>query len=198
DPSTSDSNKFSTAIDVFHHIATDSIYINTPMAARAWGQLGSCYYKMNGDASTQGITNAALRDVALQRYERASEYFQNAITNAQADVTTRSLAEIRLGQTQAAMAALQPEQRQKLLEDALGYFFSVFYEDNLRDNEQPDASCLKEAGLEAGRLAGEMSDWKQAKQIYQKLLKLMPPLQSAIEKKIAYAEAQENLPAEKK
>jgi tetratricopeptide (TPR) repeat protein len=183
------------AIQIFYDIAADPASTNTPIAARAWGRLGDCYYMMNGDATIQAATNAAARDLALQRYQKATNYFQIAMQSPQADVVTRSSAEIRLGQTLDAMARLEPENRKELYKEALGHFWGVFYESNLRDNEQADVSCLKDAGLEAGKLAGEMGEWDQARKIYQKLMKLMPPLQTVLEKKIAYADEQANASA---
>lgn len=197
-PPTTNNAPFSNAIEVFYAIATGTNYSKSPIAARAWGRLGDCYFQMNGDAAALATTNAAAREVALQRYERASEYFQNAMESDPADVTTRSMAAIRLGQTFAAMAQLRTDEREELNREALDLFWGVFYETNLREGEHGDPSCIKEAGLEAGKLAGEMGLWKQARQIYEKVGKLMPPLQSVIEKKIAYAEAQESASAEKK
>lgn len=184
---------YSNAMQVFYQIAISTNYTNTAIAAKALGRLGDCYFALNGDDAVQGATNAALRRVALQRYENASNYFDKAMKVEQADVNTRSLAEIRLGQTLAAMSALEPvDDREKLLREALDHFYNILYAANLRDNENADLSCVKDAGLEAGRLAMDMGDWQQAKRYYRKLLEMMPSLQAVIEKKIAYAEAQEN------
>ena len=79
----------------------------------------------------------------------------------QADAATRSLAEFRLGMTFEAMARLQTPGDHALFARALDHYFNVMDGDNLRDNEQADWFCVKEAGLEAAKLFREdLGEWK--------------------------------------
>ena len=181
-PLTNNPSKYSDAIEMFRIITTK--YSNRPIAALAWGRLGDCYYAI--------ATNAS-------QFEKASNAFEEvmAMEPNLADATTRSMAEFRLGQTLAAMSRLAPVADQKpLFTLALDHWLNVIHGDNLRDNEPADLVWAREAGLEAGKLAEELGEWNQAVQIYQELLKSMPPLRSSLEKKIA--KAQENLLSEKK
>ena len=177
-PSATTAAKYENAIYYFHLVV--NTYTNSPIAAQAWGRLGDCYFALPGNEASQ--------------YENASNAFAKVIImdSNLADATTRSMAEIRLGQTLEALARLAPASGQKsLLEIALEHFTNVLYGKNLRDAEQADKFWVKEAGLEAGKLAEDLREWDQARQFYERLLTIVPSLRATLEKKIA--RAQDNL-----
>ncbi len=164
--------KYDNAIYFFRVVADN--YTNTPIAARAWGRLGDCYFALPGNE--------------LSQYETASNAFTvvMGMNSVLADATTRTMAEIRLGQTLTAMAALPAAADAKGLQTlALKHFMNVLYGGNLRDGEQADLFWVKESGLEAGKLAEAMGEKEQAVQFYQRLMEIVPPLRATLEKKIA-------------
>jgi TolA-binding protein len=164
--------KYQNAI-YFFRLVVDT-YTNTPIAIRAWGRLGDCYF--------------ALPENQMSQYETASNAF-TLIINANAalaDATTRSMAEIRLGQTLEAMSRLPGAADPKgLTLQALKHFMNVLYGSNLRDTEQADLIWVKEAGLDAGKLAEDLGENAQAVQFYERLISIAPPLRATLEKKIA-------------
>jgi TolA-binding protein len=173
--------KFKDAIEWFRYITTT--FTNSPISAQAWGRIGDCYFALGSEDPAQ--------------YEVASNAYVRVMESGVADAATRSLAEIRLGKTLENISLKKAPDEQKVLRNmALTHFTNVIYGNNLRDHEQSDPVSVKDAGLEAAKLAEDLGQWAQARQIYQRLLKSMPPLQSYLEKKIAKAD--ENLLQEKK
>ncbi|MDB6020548.1 MAG: Tetratricopeptide domain protein, partial [Pedosphaera sp.] len=149
-PLASDPSKYTSALAIYFHIATDSEYTNSPNAARAWGRLGDVYYALAGADASPTTTNNAAREFANQQYKEATNAFTKAMVSKLADAATRNEAEFRLAQTLAAMARLQPAaDRDLMLVQALDHFYNVMDGENLRDNEQLDLFWVKEAGLEA-------------------------------------------------
>ena len=77
-----------------------------------------------------------------------------------------------------------PEERQKLLREALDHLLNVVYGTNL-NGESPDPFYLKKAGLEAGRLAEALGDHGAALELYRRLMEQAPSLRSLWEGRIA-------------
>ncbi len=161
------------AIDVF--AALRDQYPNSDYAARAWGEIGKCYFQLGAqDAGS---------------YQRASNAFQQAIVCTNATVTTRSQAQVGLGLTLEAQASnLSGGEQIAALRQALDNYLDVVLETNLAEGESPDLFWVKKAGLEAARLAESMQEWPQAIKLYQRLGELIPPLKASLERRIQKAQ----------
>jgi len=112
---------------------------------RAWGRLGDCHLQ--------------LATADPQRYVDAAEAYQKVV-DSNADAALRSMAEVALGLVREKQAALEPEARQPALYDAaMTHYLNVFYEKNLRPNEVAEPGWLKQAGLNAVKLAESLKRW---------------------------------------
>ena len=148
-------------------------------AARAYGEIGNCYFQL-----AAGDTN---------QYTNAAKYYRKAADSSAADVATRSQASVGLAMVAEKLAALETgEARARLLKEALNHCLDVLYEKQLHEGERADALWVKRAGLDAARFAEMLQDWPQAMRIYERLQALLPPLKTALEKNIE--KARENLP----
>jgi TolA-binding protein len=140
-------------------------------APRAWGRIGDCHLQL------------ATQDPA--RYDAAAEAY-GKVLESPADPTLRSMAEVALGLVREKQAALKPANEQgPLLEAAMAHYLNVFYEKNLRAGELPDPSWLKQAGLDAVKLAEALKRWDVALGLYQRLVTELAPLRARFEKRIA-------------
>jgi len=86
---------------------------------------------------------------------------------------------------QSAKSA-DPEQTQ-LQKRALEHYLNVAYEKNLRDGEKADPFWIKISGLEAAKLAEDLQLWKQAADLYEYLIKLLPATRPALENRLLKA-----------
>jgi len=170
------------ALQVFSNIQQENP--GTETAAQAWGEIGKCYLQ--------------LASFDARNYEAASNAFQQVVLSPQAGFAVRSQAKVALGTVIENLAAqASGAERAALLKLALGHYLDVFfYEKMLRGGEQPDWFWVRRSGQEAARVAELLGDWEQALNVYQSLIKLLPPLQVTLEKKMA--RAQEQLDLEKK
>ena len=151
-----ETNKFANleeAVRVFKNICRDRTNL---MAALAWGRIGNCYFN-------------------ARQYLLAAEAYSNAIASPYADVSTRCIAEVGLGDVLEKQAGQKsgPEQL-ALREEAKTHYLRIFYGDLLKDGEQPDLFWTRKAGLNAERLAEEQRQWLQALKICQRLKELLP------------------------
>ncbi|MBI3851691.1 MAG: tetratricopeptide repeat protein [Verrucomicrobia bacterium] len=163
---------FTQAINAYKRVVQD---FPTNLAALALGQIGECCFQLGADDP--------------KRYDLAASYFQQVLTNAYADATVRSQAEVKLAMVFEKQAALKSDaEREQLLELALNRYLNVVYGHNLRGEEKPDLYWLKQAGLAAGNLAEAAKQWEQAVKLYQRMLDLLPPMRTALEIKIKKAE----------
>lgn len=143
-------------------------------AARAWGEIGNCYFQLAAQDPNQ--------------YTNASAAFRRVTEAPWADVAARSQAHVGLGKVAERLAAREHGEAQtRLLKEALNHCLDVFYEIHLREGERSDPHWLKLAGLDAARLAEVLQDWEQAKKIYERLQQLLPPLKPSLGKKIENA-----------
>ncbi len=150
-------------------------------AAAAWGRIGDCYFQLA--AQTQ---NPAY-------YNDASKFYRHAAEARNASVAVRSGAGVGLGLVAEKLADQSGgTNRIPLLRQARDCFLDVFYGTNLRDGEAPELFWVKEAGLNAARLAESkpLQDWEQAENVYKRLTDLLPQMRPALERKIADARAQ--------
>lgn len=128
-----------------------------------------------GDCNLQ-LTNYA---AALQAYGQVLN------TNVQASVALRSRAQIGMGIVLERMAdaAVAGSQKQ-LREQALGNYFDVFYERNLRDGEQPDEFWMEKAGLQALALIRILQESPPA-DFLKRLEERFPQLTASLEQQAA-------------
>jgi TolA-binding protein len=159
--------KYSEAKEAFSRVK--QLFPSSPLAPAAWGRIGDCYLQL------------AAQDAKL--YEAAAEAYREAMKSP--DVHIRSQAEVGLGKLLEKQAALRPAPENKpLLTEARDRYLNVLNGANLGDDEKPSAFWVKEAGFAAARLAEDQQDWSVAANIYRRLLKLLPPLQTVIEKRL--------------
>ena len=166
---------YTEAIQAFDLLSRSRDYSNSPLAVLALGQKGNCFLQ--------------LRD-----YTNATLAYQQLLDARGADAVAKAIATIGLGlvaekeaqdQTGAAKAAG--------LARALGLYLDVFYDDDLTKSEDPrGVFWVKEAGLDAARLAESLKQWSQAAGIYADLAKSLPPLRDFFAAKQRLA--QKNIP----
>ncbi len=150
------------------------------IASLATGRIGDSYFQLAGLDVAQ----------AEARYDKAAESYSNVISSAQADVSARSRAGVCLGNIcQKRAEKKSGVEKERLVERALGHYMFVLNKANLRDGEVPDSKWLYESGIAAAKLCEVMEQWEQALKIYEKLKKLLPPLQVPIQKKMDIANA---------
>lgn len=155
------------AIEIFNAIA--DAYPTNSIGPLARGRAGDCYRQM-------AATNA-------EQYRFATNAYEQVITNQLADISMRSAAAFGIAATLEDLARLKPASGQEpLLRQALDrYLDIVYFEKNLRDNEQPDLFWIEQAGTAAGRLLESFGDWEQAINLYQRLADKLPFLRQQLE-----------------
>jgi TolA-binding protein len=184
---TSDTNKalanYKEAINNFDAILTAYTNLDNRMIPLIIGRMGDCYFSLAESSPAQ--------------YDSATNAYQKVIDSILADISARSQAEVKLARTLEKMARLKrsPEEQSQGLELALEHHLNLVSGQNLRADERQDLFWVKEAGLDAGRLAEELGHWGPAMNLYRDLLPLLPSMQRTLEKKLS--RAQEKLVAEK-
>jgi len=169
-------SRFGEAINAFSKITQQ--FSTNRWAAQALGRIGDCHLQL---ASQEP-----------KRYDQAIRAYQEVMDLPQAEVADRSRAEIgvALALEKQANSLPAPENADLLLKSAFDHYYNIVCGKNLRDKEQPDQYCLKEAGLAASRLAEERKDWEVAVNIYERLLAYLPSLRPLLEKRIEKAQDQ--------
>jgi outer membrane protein assembly factor BamD (BamD/ComL family) len=123
---------FSEATNVFLQIV--QLYPTNELSAPAQIEIGKC-------------------DLQLTNFDAATNVFAQVFNSTNADISTRSQAQIGFGIALEKMAALEKGQTQSgLLQLALDNYLDVFetvFGKNLRDGETADAFWVKKAGLQA-------------------------------------------------
>ena len=158
--------KFSEAKEAFNRIP--QLFPSSPLAPAAWGRVGDCYLQL------------AAQDAKL--YDSAAEAYREAMKSG--DVHVRSQAEVGLGKVLEKQAALrQPPENKPLLVEARDRYLNVFNGTNLREEEKPSPYWVREAGFAAARLAEDQQEWQVAANIYERLSKLLPPVQTVAERR---------------
>jgi tetratricopeptide (TPR) repeat protein len=167
---------FQLATNVFNQIC--QLYPTNEPGALAWNEIGDC-------------------DLQLGAFDAATNaYAQVFNTNAPANISARSRAQIGFGVALEKKAALAPGSDQTaLLQLALDNYLDVLYKNNLRDGEQQDAFWTKKAGLQAAPLV-EVLGVSDLNKFYARMEELLPQLKDWFEKK--KAAAQEHLPPPRK
>jgi hypothetical protein len=107
------------------------------------------------------------------------------MAHALADVGTRSQAEVGLAlvlEKQAESASRT--ERQALLDQALNLYMNVVEGGNLRDQEVADPFWVKKSAVEAARLAKDLQQWNVARNLYARLISLVPAMRPTWEARI--------------
>ena len=143
-------------------ISVGALHPDSRLAAIAWGRSGDASY-------------------FLKEYPQAIEAYEQVIEMKEADIATRSQAEVALGmvlerQAESPQADAESQDADSLLERALQHYLDVVYLKNLRANELPDPFWLEEAGIKAGNLVEAKQDIETGVKLYQRLAELLPPL----------------------
>ena len=163
-------------------VAFGKINPASALGPQAMGRIGDCYLNLASSEPKQ--------------YDSAFDAYQKVLSLPQADISTRSQAQMGLGLVRKFQAALKsPPENVALLTEARDYFLDIVYGKNLRDDEMSDPFWVKSAGLAAAQIVEDLKQWDVAEKLYEQLHALLPPLRPMLEKKIAQARAQ--VPVEK-
>ena len=170
--------QLATNANAFGRIVQD--YPTNDWGAQAMIQIGNCDLQLNDF------------DGAAAAYTQV--FSTNSLIGAYAQVGARSQAQIGLGIALEKKAALASgAESARLLDQALDNYTDVLFLANLRPGESWDAFWRKKAGLQAAAVAETLGNYAVAVNIYQQLENILPPLQAAMDKKIAAART--HLPA---
>ena len=113
----------------------------------------------------------------LKKYPEALESYERVISDfAEADISTRSQAEVGLAMVYERQAEIDPSRADALQKKALEHYLNIVYWKNLRTDELPDPFWLEEAGIKAGLLVEARQDHDTGIKLYQRLAELLPSL----------------------
>lgn len=164
-------DKFLEAITAFNKVI--QLYPTNYRATLAWGRIGDCHFQLASEDP--------------KSYEHATNAYFKVLSAPDADVSARSQAKVGIGQVFERLANSGTPQ---LWKAAFEYYYSVVNPRDLRDGEQLDPHWFKAAGLAAARLAEEHQEWETAARIYARMIDVLPPLRSSLEKKLEKAREQ--------
>lgn len=162
-------DKYKEALVALEKIVTS--YPTNRVAPMAWGRIGDCYFQR--------------KPTDPRFYKSAVDAYTNAMAHALADVGTRSQAEVGLAlvlEKQAESASRT--ERQALLDQALNLYMNVVEGGNLRDQEVADPFWVKKSAVEAARLAKDLQQWNVARNLYARLISLVPAMRPTWEARI--------------
>ncbi len=161
---------FQLATNVFSQVC--QLYPTNELGARAWGEIGDC-------------------DVQLANYDAATNAYAQVVNSPFAHIAARSRAQIGFGIALEKKAAAAGGDQKMLLALALDNYLGVFYENNLRNDEQADAFWTKEAGLQALPLIETLGTGDPDKFI-DRMETVLPQLKDSLEKTRAALPAPKN------
>jgi TolA-binding protein len=146
---------------------------NSWESAQAWGRIGDCYFELAAK-DPSNLTNA-------------TNAYLNVIEAPAARRSAKEEARFKLAAAIERQAALKTGDEQgKLVKEAWRQYVTVF--DNAQnDPEGASPLWVKKSGVEAGRLAESLQEWKAALRIYGQLKDLLPGMAPVFDKKIAKA-----------
>jgi tetratricopeptide (TPR) repeat protein len=146
----------------------------------AWGRLASCYLQW---AQLSGQKESLTNAIAA---------FQKVIHSPRASTTARAIAKVSLGVVLEGQAQQKAgEEQVSLFKEALANYLAVFYD----EDGKPDVFWIKEAGLNAGRVAEKLQWWAKAINVYNRLKEMLPQQSAFFDSRIRKAE--EHLPTAK-
>jgi TolA-binding protein len=163
--------KYEEAIIAFKKII--QLYPASASATLAWGRIGDC--------------NRQLASEDPKYYEEATNAYLKVVVSPDADVSARSQAKVGIAQILERLAGNVDT---ALWKGAFEYYYSVINPRDLREGEKIDPHWFKIAGLAAARLAEEHQEWETASRIYARMMDVLPPLRSSLEKKLEKAREQ--------
>jgi len=166
--------KFLEAIAVFQKVP--QLHPGHPRVAQAWGRIGDCHFTLAGSDPSHyaAATNAYLRVLEMPGVSPS----------------TRNQTDVRLAMLEERMATALPDaERKRMQQAALDRYLNVVYGNGaaLATSPQPDPYWLKEAGLAAGRLAEDLGQWELAINLYERLLRVLPPMRPVLERRLQRA-----------
>jgi len=154
-------SNFQLATNVFSQIC--QLYSTNELGALAWGEIGDC-------------------NLQLANYDAATNAYAQVVNSPFARINARSQAQIGLGLALEKKAdAAAAEEQKGLRELALKNYLDVFYENNLRDDEQADAFWTKKAGLEALPLIKALGE-SPPENFFNRMESWLPQLKDSLEK----------------
>ncbi|MGA3283016.1 MAG: tetratricopeptide repeat protein [Verrucomicrobiota bacterium] len=152
---------FQLATNVFGQIC--QLYPTNELGALAWGEIGDC-------------------DLQLANYDAATNAYAQVVNSPFANIAARSQAQIGLGQVLEKKADAAAGSNQKVLRElALKNYLDVFYEDNLRNDEEADAFWTKKAGLQALPLIEGLGE-SPPEDFFNRMENWLPQLKDSLEK----------------
>ncbi|MEW6304469.1 MAG: tetratricopeptide repeat protein [Verrucomicrobiota bacterium] len=169
-------DNFARAIVAFEKVETYFSPTNRLVAA-AWGRIANCHQQL-------GTQEPA-------RYDQAIKFYQQ-VTNVAAlhgDPVMLGEALVGMGQVYEKQARARPAPEQEaLFKHALDRYFDAF---DGRIGE-PDPFWAQAGGLAAGKLLEDLQRGADAIKVYARLQQLLPPMRTALEKKINQLREQAN------
>lgn len=160
--------KFEEAINRFARIT--NFFASSRLAPLAMGKIANCHFQLAAQNTN--------------RYEMATNQYFQLVLAPNADVTTRSQAEVALGQVLERMADQRPN-RLELLNAALAHYLNVVYHKRLRSGEDPDPYWVGRAAVAAGTLATErLQRFDEAETLYRTMSRTLPALDSTWTKRL--------------
>lgn len=152
------------------------LFPQSPEALLARGRLADCHLQR----ATLDTANAA------NDYQAAADLYLALIAVPDADISTRSQAEVQLGLVRERQAAAAPDpERPELLRQALAHRLRVLHGANLRPNESVAPFWVHRAGLEAARLAESLGQLDEAVQTYERLAQSFPAAATSLRQRAA-------------
>ncbi|MGD0251353.1 MAG: tetratricopeptide repeat protein [Verrucomicrobiota bacterium] len=152
---------FQLATNVFNQIC--QLYSTNELGALAWGEIGDC-------------------DLQLANYDAATNAYAQVVNSPFPNIAARSQAQIGLGLALEKKAAAAAGGDQKVLRElALKNYLDVFYENNLRNDEQADAFWTKKAGLQALPLIEGLGE-SPPEDFFNRMENWLPQLKDSLEK----------------
>jgi TolA-binding protein len=161
---------------------TNNPLANFKLAASVFGQIGQ-----TNELGAQAQIEIGKCDLQLANYDDATNAYATVFNSTNADISSRSEAQIGFGIALEKKAALATGDSQNaLIKTAHDKYYDVFKGNNLiRDkDETPDPFWQKKAALEAERLAEYFQQWKTAFAYYRDMTNNWPSLQAPLENKM--------------
>jgi molybdenum cofactor cytidylyltransferase len=155
--STNKAADYQEAIRIFSRIC--ETYPTNQLAPLAWGGKANALWQWAKSS---------------QRYEDATNAFQQVMVSTNANIAARSQAAVGLALVLEKLAENSGTNRTALLNLALTNCLDVLLGSIRREGEESDLFWTKEAGLKAGHLAELLEAWSQAINVYRKLQELIP------------------------
>lgn len=139
-----------------------------------------------------GDCHLQLASKTPSRYKQAIRNYRKALSFSSADITTRSHAEVGLGQAleKQATQTRKGKAKQQQIKEARDHYLNVFYGANLAKDEKGSPFWVHKSGLEAARVSRKLKMWSQAASVYRRMIKLFPNNEATLRNRLAEIEKQ--------